>query len=81
MLQLSIISLEKIEYRDSVDEVICPGTEGELAILENHVPLITALKEGEVIVKKGGNVVNRTKISRGVLEVKPEEVVLLITKI
>lgn len=81
MFQLSIISLEKIEYRDKVDEVICPGSEGELSVLENHIPLITALKEGEITVKRNNQIEKQIKISRGVLEVKPKEVVLLITKI
>lgn len=80
MFQLSIISLDKIEYRDKVDAVICPGSEGELTVLENHIPLVTALKEGELIVKKNGNIETRLKIIKGVLEVKPEEVVILITK-
>ena len=32
MFLLSVISLEKIEYRDKVDSATCPGTEGELTV-------------------------------------------------
>lgn len=80
MFQLSIISLEKIEYRDKVDAVMCPGSEGDLTVLENHAPLITPLKEGEITVKKNVNIEKQIKISKGILEVKRDEVVILIDK-
>lgn len=80
MFQLSVISLEKIEYRDKVDEVICPGAEGELAVLESHVPLITPLKEGVIVIKKPNSEDVKISISHGVLEVKKDEVVILATK-
>lgn len=79
MFQLSIISLEKIEYRDKVDALICPGSEGELTILAEHAPIITPLKEGRIVVKKSDKE-EIIEITKGVLEVKREEVVVLITK-
>lgn len=72
--------MEKIEYRDKVNEVICPGTEGELTVLENHIPLITPLKEGVITIKKSGTEDMKISISHGVLEVKKDEVVILATK-
>ena len=80
MFLLSVISLEKIEYRDKVDLVTCPGTEGELTVLEHHALLVTALKSGEITIKKGEAVVAKFPISEGVLEVKKDETVILITK-
>ena len=78
--QLSVISLEKIEYRDKVDSVTCPGTEGELTVLKNHALFVTALKSGEITIKKGEAVAAKFPISEGVLEVKKDETVILITK-
>lgn len=80
MFQLSIISLEKIEYRDKVDALICPGAEGEMTILENHIPLVTPLKEGMITIEKKGSNDKKMSISGGVLEVKKDEVVVLMTK-
>lgn len=77
---LSVISLEKIEYRDNVEEVTCPGAEGELTVLDNHIPLITPLKEGNIIIKKSDAEDVKIPISHGVLEVKKDEVVILATK-
>ena len=78
--QLSVISLEKIEYRDKADSVTCPGTEGELTVLKNHALFVTALKSGEITIKKGEAVAAKFPISEGVLEVKKDETVILITK-
>lgn len=77
---LSVISLEKIEYRDKVEAVICPGAEGELTVLENHIPLVTSLKEGEITIRKKGEEDKKISIEKGVLEVKKDEVVILATK-
>lgn len=79
MFQLSVISLEKIEYRDKVSALICPGVEGELTILKNHIPLITPLKSGKISIKKDGKE-DKIRILDGILEVKKEETVVLITK-
>ena len=81
MFQLSVISLEKIEYRDKVSSVTCPGMEGELTVLERHIPLVTALKSGNIIIKKGESEETKISISGGVLEVKKDETVLLISKV
>mgnify|MGYP001596399119 CR=1 FL=1 len=78
--QLSIISLEKIEYRDKVMSVTCPGAEGELTVLENHIPLITPLKKGDVVIRKNDGDEVKITVTSGILEVKKDETVLLISK-
>ena len=37
-----------------VDYVLLPGSDGELGVLPNHVPLVTALKPGELIYTRSG---------------------------
>jgi F-type H+-transporting ATPase subunit epsilon len=41
-------------YSDDVDMVTLPGADGEMGIYPNHVPLMTQLVSGEIIVRKGG---------------------------
>ena len=50
---LEIITPEKVVYKNEVDEVIAPTVNGEIAILPNHVGLLTQIVPGELIVKKG----------------------------
>jgi F-type H+-transporting ATPase subunit epsilon len=53
-LRLEITTPETTAYSEDVEMVTLPGTEGELGIYPNHVPVLTALKPGELRVLKGG---------------------------
>src|SRR5436190_20116953 len=53
-LRLEIVTPEEKIYSEDVNMVTLPGTEGELGIYPNHVPVLTALKPGELRVLKGG---------------------------
>ncbi|MEE3445056.1 MAG: hypothetical protein VZQ78_02440, partial [Prevotella sp.] len=39
MLQLRIVSPEKIEFDGTVESVLVPGTLGQFEILTNHAPI------------------------------------------
>jgi F-type H+-transporting ATPase subunit epsilon len=41
-------------FSEEVDSVTLPGSEGELGILPQHIPLVTALKPGELVYLKSG---------------------------
>jgi F-type H+-transporting ATPase subunit epsilon len=53
-LRLEIVTPEAKTYSEDVDMVTIPGIEGELGILPMHAPLMTALKPGELRIKRGG---------------------------
>ena len=48
MLQLKIVSPEKIEFSGAVDSVLVPGTMGLFEILNDHAPIISTLQSGTV---------------------------------
>jgi F-type H+-transporting ATPase subunit epsilon len=48
MLQLKIVSPEKIEFCGAVDSVLVPGTMGQFEILNDHAPIISTLQSGTV---------------------------------
>ena len=53
-LRFELVTPQRIVYADDdVDMVIAPGADGELGILPNHAPLLTALGIGELRVRKG----------------------------
>jgi F-type H+-transporting ATPase subunit epsilon len=75
-LKLEIVTAERMVYSDDVNVVVSPGTEGELAILPHHAPLLTALEQGELRIRKDGEEIYLA-ISGGFLEVRPDKVIVL----
>src|SRR4051794_20564103 len=53
-LRLEITTPEEKAYSEDVDFVALPGSEGDLGIYPNHVPLLTVLQPGELRVLKDG---------------------------
>jgi len=53
-LRLEIVTPETTAYSEEVEMVTLPGSEGELGVYPNHVPLLTTLNPGELRVLKGG---------------------------
>ena len=46
MLQLKIVSPEKVEYDGAADRILVPGTMGQFEILNDHAPIISTLQKG-----------------------------------
>ena len=67
---------ERVVYSDEVDVVVAPGTEGQLAILPSHAPLMTMLQPGELMVRKEGEE-DSVFVSGGFLEVQANKVTVL----
>ena len=53
MLQLKIVSPEKVEFDGEVESVLVPGTQGQFEILTDHAPIISTLSKG--FVEYGGD--------------------------
>lgn len=75
-LVLEIITPEKVVYKEEVSEVIVPTVNGEVAILPNHVNLLTQVNSGELIIKKGVTA-QYLAITGGFLEVKDNKISIL----
>ena len=52
-IKLEIVTPEAKTYSDDVDMVTLTGSEGEMGILPQHMPLMTQLVAGEIHAKKG----------------------------
>ena len=48
MLQLKIVSPERIEFTGEVESVKVPGAQGNFEILTDHAPIISILTKGLV---------------------------------
>jgi F-type H+-transporting ATPase subunit epsilon len=76
-LRCEVVTVERIVYQGDVDIVLAPGIEGQLGILPKHAPLITALTEGELIIRKEGEEDVNIAIGGGFLEVNNNKVTIL----
>jgi F-type H+-transporting ATPase subunit epsilon len=75
-IQLEIVTPERLAYRDTVDAVILPGSEGELGVLPHHAPLVSMLGVGELRIRKEG-LEESFAIVGGFLQVLPDKVVVM----
>ena len=53
-LQLEIVTPEETVSFEDVEMVTLPGVAGEMGVYAQHVPLITQMVPGEIIVRKDG---------------------------
>ncbi len=74
--QLDIVTPEAKTFSDQVDDVVVPGSEGELGVLANHAPLVTTLKPGELRYHKDGEE-HHLAVGEGIIEVSANGVAVL----
>jgi F-type H+-transporting ATPase subunit epsilon len=75
-LQLQIVTPEAQTFSDQVEMVTLPGVEGEMGVYPNHVPLMTQLVPGEIIVRKDGQDFFLA-VGEGFVEITGERVAIL----
>ena len=75
-LKLEIVTPESKIYSEDVEMVTLPGSEGEAGIYPNHVPLMTQVQAGEIVVSRDGNE-GIVAIGEGFAEVTGEHVAIL----
>jgi F-type H+-transporting ATPase subunit epsilon len=52
-VKLEVVTPEAIVISEDVDMVTLPAVEGQMGMLPHHVPLLTQIVPGEMIVRKG----------------------------
>ncbi len=67
--KLKIITPEKLILEDMVDQVTLPTMEGEITILADHIPIIAALKSGDIVASAFGEYIPMA-VAGGFVEVK-----------
>jgi F-type H+-transporting ATPase subunit epsilon len=76
-LQLEIVTPESRAYSDTVEMVVLPAVEGEMGVYPMHIPLITQLKPGELVVTKNGQQ-TALAVGEGFVEVTADKVSVLV---
>ena len=75
-LKLEIVTPEAKVYSDDVDMVTLPGIEGEMGILPNHMPLMTQLCAGEIVARRGDEMIFLA-VGDGFVQITGERVAVL----
>ena len=75
-LRLEIVTPEAKAYSEDVEMVVLPGTDGELGVYPQHVPVLTTLQPGELRVMKGGRETSLA-VGEGFAEITGESISVL----
>jgi F-type H+-transporting ATPase subunit epsilon len=75
-LTLEIVTPEAKVYSDTIDSVVIPTVEGEIGVLPGHIPLLTQIAGGELLVTKG-TASSRLAVSGGFAQIDGDKVRVL----
>ena len=75
-LRFDLVSPERLVVSERVDAVTIPGVEGDFGVLPNHSPVMTMVREGELIVENDG-MQRSFALAGGFADVTPEGVTVL----
>lgn len=68
-MKVTIAKVDETYFDGEADSMTVPGADGEMTILSEHMPLITTLKPGVIIIRVGEET-KEFPIDGGVLEVR-----------
>ncbi len=70
-MHVVIARVDEVFFDGEAESMTVPGTEGEMTVLGEHMPLITTLKEGSITVRESSESEPRIfQIQNGILEVR-----------
>ena len=77
MLQVELVSPERVLFTGDADMVVCRTTEGEIAFLTGHVPFLGALDIGVVKIRRSGSPDEVAAVHGGFVQVRDDRVIIL----
>ena len=78
MFKLSVVIPSGKVFEEEIESVAAPGLEGGFEVYSKHMPILYALKEGIIKIRRDGKEFRSLKIDSGVLEVNAKHDVLLL---
>ncbi|MEK7547166.1 MAG: hypothetical protein AAB536_03250 [Patescibacteria group bacterium] len=76
-MRVIIAKVDETYFDGEADSLTAPGADGEMTILSKHMPLVTTLKPGTVIVRTAKDT-KEFPIDGGVLEVRQEGATVIL---
>lgn len=81
VLNIQINSARKASQYEGVKSLVLPSVKGEIEVLPEHMPLITELDQGDVIIELSNGQKLDFLISRGYARIVNNEVTLLLDEV
>nr|YP_009241496.1 CF1 epsilon subunit of ATP synthase [Scherffelia dubia]AMP43403.1 CF1 epsilon subunit of ATP synthase [Scherffelia dubia] len=78
-LQICIMTPEKVFFNEKADEIILPTNTGQMGVLANHAPLISALDIGIMLIRTQ-NTWNSIALMGGFVLVQKNQVTVLVNE-
>ncbi len=84
MLKLRVLTPDTIIVDEIVDSLSIPTTTGVITVLDKHIPIVSTIKAGELMVRKGKAGIGYA-VYKGLVNVRPHrkgltEVVVLLER-
>lgn len=76
MLHVSITTPDGTVFQGNADAVTLPTAAGEITVLPKHIPLVSIVLPGTIVLKKGSET-HFLAVARGVVEIDGKEVRIL----
>ena len=77
-MNLTVLTPDNEIFQGEVSSVKVPGADGQFEVLKDHAPVVSALVEGNVRLKKQDNSLMNFNINKGFIEVLNNEIALLV---
>jgi F-type H+-transporting ATPase subunit epsilon len=78
-MHIVIAKVDEVLFEGEAQSMTVPGTEGEMTVMGEHMPLISTLKAGEITVRLSEDAEPRVfKIDGGVLEVRHDGATVIL---
>jgi F-type H+-transporting ATPase subunit epsilon len=75
--KFELVSPERVVLAGEAEQVLLPGSEGDMTILAGHAPLISTLRPGVLNIGLAGATVARIYVRRAFAQVDPDRLSVL----
>jgi F-type H+-transporting ATPase subunit epsilon len=72
-----LVSPERLVFSGDVESVVVPGSEGEFMVLKGHVPVMSTLKPGVLVISETPAKTTRLFVRGGFADVAPTGLTIL----
>lgn len=76
-IQVEIVTPRRELFSGAVQMITLPGIDGQMGVMGQHAPLLTTLDIGEIILHRPGEEPDYIAVTGGVVEVRPDKVIVL----